>query len=130
MQAAAGRSTGAQNGTSEENLDDAFFALASETRRAMLARLATGEATVNELSALFDISLPAVSKHVKVLEQAGLIERRRVAQSRPCRLSVERLDSVSDWLQSQRDVWDESFDRLDEHLASLKSQDKQNKDDK
>jgi DNA-binding transcriptional ArsR family regulator len=93
-----------------------FSALADPTRRAILARLAGGEATVNELAEPFPISLQAVSKHLKVLERAGLIVRGRSAQLRPSRLQGEALKEVADWVGAYRGFWEESFDRLDEHL--------------
>jgi DNA-binding transcriptional ArsR family regulator len=99
-----------------DQLSITFAALADPTRRAILARLASGEATVNELAAPFPISLQAVSKHLKVLERAGLIARGRSAQLRPSRLQGEALREVSEWVSEFRGFWDESFDRLDEHL--------------
>ncbi len=99
-------------------LDATFAALADPTRRAILARLAAGEATVTELGAPFAMSLPAVSKHLRVLERAGLIERGRDAQRRPCRLVAGRLREVSEWLDDYRRFWDESLDRLDELLRA------------
>jgi DNA-binding transcriptional ArsR family regulator len=95
-----------------------FAALADPTRRAILARLARGEATVNELAEPFPISLQAVSKHLKVLERAGLIARGRSAQLRPSRLQGEALKEVSEWVSEFRGFWEESFDRLDEHLQA------------
>jgi DNA-binding transcriptional ArsR family regulator len=100
-------------------LDNTFAALADPTRRAILARLARGQATVTELAEPFAISLPAVSKHLKVLERAQLIERGREAQWRPCRLNAEPLKEVSDWVERYRRHWEESFDRLDEYLREL-----------
>jgi DNA-binding transcriptional ArsR family regulator len=102
-----------------DHLGDTFSALADPTRRAILARLAHGEATVNELAEPFSVSLQAVSKHLKVLERAGLITRGRTAQSRPCRLRAAPLGDVSHWLQSYRRFWEQSFDRLDEHLQAI-----------
>src|SRR5688500_10516016 len=99
-----------------DQLTTTFAALADPTRRAILARLASGEATVNELAAPFPISLQAVSKHLKVLERAGLIARGRSAQLRPSRLQGEALKEVSEWVSEFRGFWDESFDRLKEHL--------------
>jgi DNA-binding transcriptional ArsR family regulator len=96
-------------------------ALADPTRRAILARLAEGEATVNEIAKPFDISLPAVSRHLKVLEAAGLITRGREAQWRPCRLEIEALRNVDDWLARYRQFWTESFDKMDAYIAELKS---------
>jgi DNA-binding transcriptional ArsR family regulator len=95
-----------------------FAALADPTRRAILTRLARGEATVNELAAPFPMSLQAVSKHLKVLERAGLIARGRNAQLRPSRLQGEALRDVSEWVSEFRGFWEESFDRLDEHLQT------------
>ncbi len=100
----------------ENALDAAFAALANPTRRAILRRLSHGEATVNALAEPFAMSLPAISKHIKVLERAGLIERRRVAQSRPCRLAPNSLDAVSSWVDEQHDLWNARFDRLDARL--------------
>ena len=94
-------------------------ALADPTRRAILARLSLGEATVNELAEPFAMSLPAVSKHLKVLEKAGLISRGRKAQWRPCRLEPEPLKEASDWLEEYRRLWEERLDRLDEYLRTL-----------
>src|SRR5690242_1649419 len=99
-------------------------ALADPTRRAILARLASGEASVNEIAAPFEISLPAVSRHLKVLEKAGLIARGREAQSRPCRLDGSGLREVADWVDAYRRFWEESFDRLDQYLQTLKKEKK------
>ena len=99
-------------------------ALADPTRRAILARLAEGEATVNEIAKPFDISLPAVSRHLKVLEAAGLITRGREAQWRPCRLETEALRNVDDWLARYRRFWSGSFDKMDAYIAELKSKEK------
>jgi DNA-binding transcriptional ArsR family regulator len=96
-----------------------FAALADPTRRAILARLCEGEATVNELAEPFDMSLPAVSKHLKVLEKAGLISRSREAQWRPAKLEPMALKGVADWLEHYRRYWDASFDRLDSYLRDL-----------
>ena len=104
-----------------DRLDLTLAALADPTRRAILARLAAGEATVTELAEPFDMSLPAVSRHLKVLERAGLITRGREAQWRPCRLEAEPLKEVNDWLEQYRRFWDESFDRLDAYLKTLQS---------
>jgi len=95
-------------------------ALADPTRRAILAKLRIGEATVNELAAPFDMSLPAVSKHIKVLEQAGLITRSRAAQQRPCKLSPDGFKEVDDWLQHYRATWEQRLDRLADYLSTLK----------
>jgi DNA-binding transcriptional ArsR family regulator len=104
-----------------ENLNAVFGALADPTRRAILARLASGEVTVNELAEPFAMSQPAVSKHLKVLERAGLIARGRDAQRRPCRLQAESLKTVADWVAHYEHFWTESFDRLDEYLRTLKT---------
>ena len=103
----------------DNQLDTVFAALADPTRRAILTRLARGEATVTELAAPFAMSMPAVSKHLKVLERAGLISRGRNAQQRPCRLEAAPLASVAEWVQTYRRFWEDSFDRLDEHLQEL-----------
>ncbi len=106
-------------------LDTTFAALADPTRRAILARLTQGEASVQELAEPFDMSLPAISKHLKVLERAGLISRGRDAQRRPCRLEAAPLKAVADWTESFRRSWEESFDRLDEYLQQLQEEEKQ-----
>ena len=106
------------------HLDAAFAALADPTRRAILARLASGEASVNEIAAPFEISLPAVSRHLKVLERAGLIARGREAQSRPCRIEASGLRDVADWVDAYRRFWEESFDRLDQYLQTLKAKER------
>lgn len=103
-----------------EFLDRAFAALADRTRRAILARLATGEAGVTELAEPFQMSLPAVSKHLKVLERAGLITRSREAQWRYCRLEPGPLKQVAEWVGDYKRFWDESYERLDEYLEELK----------
>ncbi|GAB3374697.1 ArsR/SmtB family transcription factor [Amycolatopsis echigonensis] len=100
-------------------LSTTFAALADPTRRAILARLARGEATVNELAAPFEVSLQAVSKHLKVLEQAGLISRGRTRQWRPCRLEAGPLADVAGWVAEYRRFWESGFDRLDEHLRQV-----------
>jgi DNA-binding transcriptional ArsR family regulator len=102
-----------------DQLSNTFAALSDPTRRSILARLADGEATVTELAEPFAISLPAVSKHLKVLERAGLITRSRQAQRRPCRLEARPLADVAGWLEDYRDLWDGSFDRLDDHLRAV-----------
>lgn len=104
-----------------DRLSVTFAALADPTRRSILSRLAAGEATVTELAEPFEMSMPAISRHLKVLEHAGLITRGREAQWRPCRLSAEPLRQVSEYAQQYHEFWEESFDRLDEHLASLAS---------
>lgn len=102
-----------------DSLSITFTALADPTRRAILARLAQGEATVNELAEPFRLSLPGVSKHLKVLQRAGLVTQGRKAQWRPCRLEAAPLKDISDWTEPYRRFWDESFDRLDEYLREL-----------
>ena len=102
-----------------DTLDNTFAALADPTRRAILARLASGEASVNELAEPFEMTLPGVSKHLKVLERAGLISRGRVAQSRPCRLEAAPLREVADWVGRYRRFWEGSFDRLEDYLQEL-----------
>jgi DNA-binding transcriptional ArsR family regulator len=102
-----------------DQLSTTFTALADPTRRAILARLAQGEATVNELAAPFALSLPAVSKHLKVLQRAGLVRQGRKAQWRPCRLEARPLKEVADWVASYRRFWDEQLDRLDDYLRAL-----------
>src|SRR3954454_1904101 len=106
------------------HLDAAFAALADPTRRAIVARLALGEATVMELAQPFDMSQPAISKHLKVLEIAGLISRSRDAQRRPCRLEPQVLADASGWLDHYRDVWERNFRRLDTLLDEMKRQEK------
>src|SRR5262245_58137368 len=105
-------------------LDTTFAALSDPTRRAILARLASGEASVTELAEPFTMSLPAISKHLRVLQQAGLIQRTREAQWRPCRLAAGPLKDAADWLESYRRFWDESLDRLSDYLQELQSKDK------
>ena len=107
-----------------DRLSSTFAALADPTRRAILARLASGETSVTELAEPFDMSLPAVSKHLKVLERAGLITRSRDAQWRPCRLKAQRLEEAADWVERYRMYWERSFDRLDEHLRELQRMDR------
>lgn len=105
----------------DDTLNKAFAALADPTRRAIIARLATGEATVNELVEPFDMSQPSISKHLKVLERAGLISRGRAAQTRPCRLEAGPLKEVANWVELYRNLWEERFDRLDAFLQSSQS---------
>src|ERR687888_178226 len=105
--------------TATAQLDRTFSALADPTRRAILARLASGEATVTDLAEPFEISLPAISKHLKVLERAGLIARSRDRQWRPARLQAEPLREVAEWAEGYRRFWEESYDRLDEYLEEL-----------
>jgi DNA-binding transcriptional ArsR family regulator len=109
-------------------LSQTFSALADPTRRAILARLAQGEATVMELAAPFEMSLPGVSKHLKVLQRAGLVVQGRDAQWRPCRLDPGRLRDVDGWLEQYRQLWEARFDRLDEYLRELQHQEKQTDD--
>jgi DNA-binding transcriptional ArsR family regulator len=106
----------------DDALSTTFAALADPTRRAILARLAEGEATVTELAEPFAVSLPAISKHLKVLERAGLITRGRSAQWRPCRLDAGPLAAVDDWVRGYRQFWDGSFDRLAEHLSAVREE--------
>jgi len=109
-----------------DRLDAAFSALADPTRRAILARLALGETTVNELAEPFDLALPTISKHLKVLEHAGLISRTREKQKRPCKLELAPMKEVSDWVELYRKLWEERFERLDDYLKQL--QEKEDKD--
>ena len=108
----------------DDRLSLAFAALADPTRRAILARLALGEMAVTELAEPFDMTLPAVSKHLKVLERAGLITRGREAQWRPCRLAPKALKPVDDWIGQYRRFWEDSFDRLDAYLAEVQKKPK------
>ncbi len=110
----------------EDHLSVTFAALADPTRRAILARLAQGEASVTELAKPFDLSLPGVSKHLKVLQRAGLIRQSRNAQWRPCRLDGTRLKDAADWVGDYRRFWDESFERLDDVLQDLIQEEKKN----
>ena len=105
----------------DDALSNTFAALADPTRRAILARLATGEASVTELAEPFAMSLPAVSKHLKVLQQAGLVTQGRQAQWRPCRLHAGPLKDVADWVERYRQFWDESLDRLDDFLRDIQA---------
>jgi DNA-binding transcriptional ArsR family regulator len=113
----------------EERLSETFAALANSTRRAIVARLAEGDATVNELAQPFELTLPAVSKHIKVLEQAGLIKRTQRAQYRPCTLDAAALEQVSSWAEQCRSIWEDRFDRMDEYLAQLRPRRKAGKND-
>src|SRR5207302_1730809 len=110
--------------TTPDPISNTFAALADPTRRAILARLTSGEASVTELAEPHDMSLPAISKHLKVLERAGLIARTRDAQWRPCRLEAARLKEASDWIDHYRKFWEESFDRLEAYLQELKKKEK------
>jgi DNA-binding transcriptional ArsR family regulator len=103
----------------QDQLDATFTALADPTRRAIVARLAQGDATVNELAAPFDLTLPGISKHLKVLERCGLISRTRRAQFRPCHLEAGALDSAAAWIDDHRRIWAERFDKLDAHLLEI-----------
>src|SRR3954470_3084181 len=110
--------------TATDSLSATLSALADPTRRAILARLANGDATVNEIAKPFEISLPAVSRHLKVLEAAGLISRGREAQWRPCKLETDALRNVDEWLARYRRFWTESFDKMDALIAELKAEEK------
>ena len=110
----------------ETKLDRTFAALANPTRRAILARLVDGEATVNELAAPFNMSLPAISKHIKVLEQAGLITQGQKAQYRPCVINVTPLKEVSTWTEQYRHIWETSFDRMENYINQIKEKDNEN----
>jgi DNA-binding transcriptional ArsR family regulator len=107
-----------------DSLSATFSALADPTRRAILARLASGEASVTELAQPFEMSMPAISKHLKVLERAGLIARGREAQWRPCRLEAAPLKDVAGWIEHYRRFWEHSFDRLDDYLVQMKNAEK------
>jgi len=109
--------------TDEDRLSETFAALANSTRRAILARLADGAATVNELAEPFAMKLPAISKHLKVLERAGLVVRSQRAQYRPCALDATPLKEVSTWAEQYRPVWEARFDRMDEYLTQLAKKD-------
>ncbi len=106
----------------EDRLSDTFAALANSTRRAMLARLAEGEATVNELAEPFGLKLPTISKHIQVLERAGLVVQGQRAQYRPCTLDVRPLHEVSKWAEQYRRIWEARFDRMDDYLNQLRSE--------
>ena len=103
----------------DDRLSQTFAALANSTRRAILARLAEGEATVNELAEPFDMSLPAISKHIKVLERAGLITQGQKAQYRPCTIDVTPLEEISQWTEQYRHIWEARFDRMDNYINQL-----------
>jgi DNA-binding transcriptional ArsR family regulator len=115
-----------QQSTPDDQLSATFAALADSTRRAILARLSAGEASVTELAEPFEMSMPAISKHLKVLERAGLIARSRDAQWRPCHLEAKPLKEVADWVAHYRKFWEESFDRLDAYLRELQRKEKKN----
>jgi DNA-binding transcriptional ArsR family regulator len=106
----------------EDRLSETFAALANSTRRAILARLAEGEATVNELAAPFEMTLPSISKHIKVLQQAGLVTRGHHAQYRPCALDATPLEEVATWAEQYRRVWEARFDRMDTYLRQLRAE--------
>jgi DNA-binding transcriptional ArsR family regulator len=110
----------------EDRLSQTFAALANPTRRAILARLAEGDANVNDLAAPFDMSLPAVSKHIKVLEEAGLVTQGQNAQYRPCTIDVAPLEEVSRWTEKYRHIWEARFERMDDYLDQLKNREKNN----
>lgn len=111
---------------SSQNLDSTFAALADPTRRAILSRLARGDATVSKLAEPFRMTLPAISKHLKVLKEAGLVSQGRDAQWRPCRLEAAPLKDAGDWIDHYRRYWEESFDRLDDYLRDVQSKEKKN----
>jgi DNA-binding transcriptional ArsR family regulator len=116
--------------TPADTLSLTFAALADPTRRAILARLSQGETSVTELAAPFDLSLPAISKHLKVLQRAGLITQSRKAQWRPCRIEAGPLKDVSDWVEQYRHIWEQRFDRLDDYLRQLQREAKQHEPNK
>jgi DNA-binding transcriptional ArsR family regulator len=107
---------------SPDELTATFAALADPTRRAILTRLSAGDATVNELAEPFSLTQQAISKHIKVLERAGLISRSRAAQARPCRIEPARFEAAADWIDHHRQQWHERYSRLDEHLAALEGE--------
>ena len=113
----------------EDRLNETFAALANSTRRAILARLAQGEANVNELAEPFAMTLPAISKHIKVLERAGLVVRSHRAQYRPCTLDATRLEEISSWTEQYRPVWEARFDRMDDYIQQLRPRRKSNEHD-
>jgi DNA-binding transcriptional ArsR family regulator len=110
----------------DDRLSQIFAALANSTRRAILERLAEGEATVNELAEPFNMSLPAISKHIRVLEHAGLITQRQKAQYRPCTIDVTPLQEISKWTEQYRHIWEASFDRMDDYINQLNIKEKDN----
>ena len=110
----------------DDRLSQTFAALANSTRRAILARLAEGEATVNELAEPFNMSLPAISKHIKVLERAGLITQGQKAQYRPCTIDVTPLKEISNWTEQYRHIWEARFDRMDDYINQLNNKEKDN----
>ena len=110
----------------DDRLSQTFAALANSTRRAILARLAEGEATVNEIAAPFDMSLPAISKHIKVLERAGLITQVQKAQYRPCTIDVTPLIEITNWTEQYRPIWEARFDRMDDYINQLNNKEIKN----
>ena len=110
----------------DDKLSQTFAALANSTRREILARLAEGEATVNELAEPFNMSLPAISKHIKVLERAGLIIQGQKAQYRPCTIDVSPLEEISRWAEQYRHIWEERFDRMDDYINQLNNKEQDN----
>lgn len=110
----------------DDKLSLIFAALANSTRRAILARLAEGEATVNELAEPFQMSLPAISKHIRVLERAGLIKQGQKAQYRPCTIDIKPLQEISKWTEQYRHIWETSFDRIDDYIQQLNNQEIKN----
>ena len=110
----------------DDELSQTFAALANPTRRAILARLAEGEATVNELAEPFSMSLPAISKHIRVLERAGLITQGQKAQYRPCTIDVTPLKEISNWTEQYRHIWEASFDRMDDYINQLNNKENNN----
>jgi DNA-binding transcriptional ArsR family regulator len=110
----------------DDKLSQTFAALANSTRRAILARLAEGEATVNELAEPFDLSLPAISKHIKVLERAGLITQGKNAQFRPCTIEGAPIEEISRWTEQYRHIWETRFDQMDDYLNQIKNREKHN----
>jgi DNA-binding transcriptional ArsR family regulator len=112
--------------SADDKLSQTFAALANSTRRAILARLAEGEATVNELAEPFNMSLPAISKHIRVLEDAGLITQGQKAQYRPCSIDVKPLKEISQWTEQYRYIWDASFDRMDNYINQLNTKENKN----
>ena len=110
----------------DDKLSQTFAALANTTRRAILARLAEGEATVNELAEPFSMSLPAISKHIRVLQDAGLITQGQKAQYRPCTIDVKPLEEISKWTEQYRHIWDASFDRMDNYINQLNNKENKN----
>lgn len=112
--------------TNSDQLSQTFAALASSTRRAILARLAEGEATVNELAEPFNMSLPAISKHIKVLEKAGLIVQGQKAQYRPCTLNAAPLQEISNWAEQYRHIWENRFDQMENYIQQIQISEKNN----